>query len=118
MRKLIIVFCLLMASQAHAGKANVIAAKVFAEAGETFRFEVTILSDDTGWGKYADRWEVLAPDGTVLGTRILAHPHETEQPFTRDLSGVKIPGSITKVQVRAHDSVEGFGGEVFAVTLP
>jgi hypothetical protein len=118
MHKLIILIFLLMASPALAGKANVIAVKVFPEAVETFRFEVTIRSDDTGWDKYADRWEVVAPDGTVLGTRNLAHPHETEQPFTRDLSGVKIPGGITKVQVRAHDSVEGFGGEVFTLTLP
>jgi hypothetical protein len=28
---------------------------------------------------------VLAPDGTVLGRRELLQPHETEQPFTREL---------------------------------
>ena len=32
--------------------------------------DVTIRSKDTGWERYADRIEALAPDGTVLGTRI------------------------------------------------
>ena len=43
---------------------------------------VTVQHADTGWDHYADAWEVLAPDGTVLGTRTLLHPHTDEQPFT------------------------------------
>jgi hypothetical protein len=34
---------------------------------------------------FAGALEVLVPDGAVLGRRVLLHPHETEQPFTRDL---------------------------------
>ena len=79
---------------------------------------MTVASDDTGWDKYADRWEVLTPDGTVLATRILAHPHETEQPFTRDLSGIIVPAGVTKVIIRAHDKVEGFGGKALEIALP
>ena len=73
--------------------------------------------DDSGWEHYADRWEVLKPDGEVLATRVLAHPHETEQPFTRSLSRVRIPASVTEVVVRAHDSVHGFGGAELRVPL-
>lgn len=64
-------------AEAMAGKADVVDVKVTREPAGTYRFDVTVSSDDTGWDKYADRWDVVAPDGTVLGTRVLAHPHET-----------------------------------------
>jgi hypothetical protein len=58
------------------------------------------------------------PDGEVLDTRILLHPHVGEQPFTRSLDGVKIPDSISKVIVRAHDKVHEYGGREVEVELP
>jgi hypothetical protein len=73
---------------------------------------------DEGWKHYADKWDVTAPDGTVLGTRILAHPHVDEQPFTRSLIGVKILESIDRVTVRGHDLVHGYGGKTVIVTAP
>jgi len=48
---------------------------------------------------------------------VLWHPHETEQPFTRGQSGLKIPSTIEKVRVRAHDLVNGFGGKEVVVNL-
>ena len=90
-----------------AGKADVVAVSLKAEAGGTWTVEVTVKSDDTGWQKYADKWEILAPDGRVLATRVLLHPHEDEQPFTRDLGGVAIPADLMEVRVRAHDKIEG-----------
>lgn len=77
----------------------------------------TVRSADTGWDKYADRWEVRTEDGTVLGERILTHPHENEQPFTRSLRGVPIPARVTVVVLAAHDSVEGFCGETFTLDI-
>jgi hypothetical protein len=118
MRILITLLLLLLPTSAFAGKADVIAAEAIAESTGTYRFVVTIRSDDTGWDKYADKWDVVAPDGTVLGTRVLAHPHEDEQPFTRDLSGVKIPASISDVTIRAHDKVEGYGGAELKIKVP
>jgi len=90
---------------------------VTAESGGTFRFDVTVRSADTGWEKYADAWEVRAPDGTVLGERVLAHPHVDEQPFTRSLTGVAIPDGVAEVEVAARDLVEGFCGETLTVGL-
>ncbi len=81
-------------------------------------FKVTVKHADAGWKHYADAWEVLAPDGTVLGTRILYHPHDNEQPFTRSLSGVKIPPGVSEVTVRARDSMHGFGGVEQQVRIP
>jgi hypothetical protein len=88
------------------------------EDSGTYRFEVTVLSADTGEEKYADRWEVRAPDGTVLGARVLTHPHVDEQPFTRSQSGISIPDEVSTVTVLARDSVEGFCGEALEVEVP
>ena len=101
-----------------AGKADVVEVKVEKTGKELYRFEVTVRHGDEGWKHYADKWDVVAPDGTVIGTRTLYHPHVNEQPFTRSLSGVKIPAAITKVTVRAHDSVHAYGGATVTVALP
>ncbi len=100
-----------------AGQADVIDVETRL-SGDIWRFDVTVQHDDAGWDHYADRWEVLAPDGSLLGVRELLHPHVDEQPFTRSLSGVRVDPSIGKVKVRARDSVHGFGGESFEVELP
>ena len=100
-----------------AGEADVLAASAYPTGGGTWRFEVTVRHADTGWDHYADKWEVVGPDGAVYGTRVLLHPHETEQPFTRSLGGVAIPEGVSEVTLRAHDSVHGLGGEEVAVTL-
>jgi len=103
--KLIYIFftcLLLMSTAAYAGEADVIEVKVRGNAGDSYNFDVTVRHTDEGWKHYADKWDVTAPDGTVLGTRILAHPHVDEQPFTRSLAGVKIPENIAEVTIRAH----------------
>ncbi len=101
-----------------AAPADVVGVAVTRAADGTYAFDVTVRSDETGWDKYADRWQVLAPDGTVLATRELAHPHVEEQPFTRSVDGVAVPAALRTVRVRAHDSVEGWGGAEVTVTLP
>lgn len=110
--------CLLLAAgAASAGEADVIAANAYPEGPGKWRFEVTVRHDDEGWDHYANKWEVVAPDGTLLGTRELAHPHENEQPFTRSLGGVAVPDGVTQVIVRAYDSVHGPGGQEVTVEL-
>ena len=79
---------------------------------------MTVSHTDEDWNHYADRWEVLAPDGSVLATRVLRHPHVDQQPFTRELANVEIPGDIPRVTVRARDSEHAYGGAEVAVTLP
>ena len=120
MKSVYVIFaCLLfMSTAADAGKADVIEVKVRHTTGNSYNFDVTVRHADEGWKHFANKWDVMAPDGTVLGTRILAHPHVDEQPFTRSLSGVKIPGNITEVTVRAHDLVHGYGGKTVQVQVP
>lgn len=100
-----------------ANEVKVIEAGVKGSAGR-FRFSVTLLHADNGWDHYADRWQVLSPEGDVLATRVLAHPHDSEQPFTRGLSGVTVPEGITWVNIRAHDKVHGDGPVMLKVDLP
>lgn len=115
---LVIIALLVMpAAPAAAGKADVTAAKAIYEGNDVFSFEVTVSHGDQGWKHYADRWDVVAPDGKVIATRVLYHPHVDEQPFTRGLSSVKIPPEITRVTIRAHDSVHGYGGKQAIVVL-
>lgn len=106
------------AMAAQAGEADVLNVAVTPEGAGVYRFDVTIRHADEGWDHYADRFQVVAPDGIVLGTRTLFHPHVNEQPFTRSLSGVAVPDGISRVSVRAHDSVHGGGGGEIVVDLP
>ena len=108
---------LLWTGAASAGEADVVAVEAAQEGAGTWRFDVTVAHGDEGWDHYADKWEVLAPDGTILGTRVLLHPHVGEQPFTRSLGGVAIPEEIDRVILRAHDSVHGLGGAEITVEL-
>ena len=109
---------LVLAGPALAGEADVTDAKVMHRSGRIYDFDVTVRSRDTGWDRYADRIDVLGPDGAVLGTRVLEHPHEDEQPFTRDVYGVTIPGSVGEVTLRAHFKPVGFDGAVLKVPVP
>ena len=116
--KLLIAYIILVASTVYAGEADVIEVKINPSGERVYSFEVTVRHADEGWKHYADKWDVVAPDGSVLGTRTLYHPHVDEQPFTRSLSGVKIPVGIGKVMVRAHDSVHGYGGRTVELEIP
>lgn len=89
----------------------------FREASGGWTFDVTIAHGDTGWDDYADGWRVVTTDGTVLGTRVLAHPHVEEQPFTRSLSGINIPVGLDKVFIEASTNVDGWDSERFPVLL-
>ncbi len=108
----------LVAGPAIAGEPEVVDARATRAADGTYRFDVSVRHNDEGWDHYADSWDVLDPDGQVLGTRVLLHPHEHEQPFTRSLSDVRIPSNVRTVTIRAHDKVHGYGSKVFALDLP
>ena len=108
----------IIATAAYAGEADVIKVDVKRTGGDTYFFKVTVRHEDEGWDHYANKWDVVAPDGTILGTRTLYHPHVDEQPFTRSLSDVKISESITEVTIRAHDSVHEYGGKTMSVANP
>lgn len=99
------------------GCADVVEATV-ERSGDSFVVTATVRSADTGWDRYADEWHVRTPDGDVLGTRVLTHPHVDEQPFTRSLTNVEIPASTSSVEIAARDSVVGYCGITATVPVP
>lgn len=101
-----------------AGQADVVDARFEQASDGTYAFHVTVRHDDAGWDHYADKWQVVSEDGSIVyGERILLHPHENEQPFTRSQSGIDIPDDIEAVIVRAHDKVHGWGGAEMRIPL-
>lgn len=105
------------------GNADVLHVRAVKESDPNrWTFHVTVQHPDQGWEDYADGWDVVTPTGEVLKrdpedpfTRLLLHPHVEEQPFTRSQSGIFIPPDVSKVRVRAHDLVDGYGGKEVVV---
>ena len=109
-------------SQDGNGNADVEYVRAVQEADGSWTFYVTVSHPDQGWEDYADGWDIVLQDGGVLKpdpatkfSRTLLHPHVNEQPFTRSLAGVEIPAGTTEVLVRAHDLVDGYGGQIVIV---
>ncbi len=91
--------------------------KIHQLADKTWTFAVTLKHDDKGWDHYANEWQVIGADKKIFGTRTLYHPHVNEQPFTRNLSGIKIPSDIKSVRVIAKDTVHGLSTHAAEINL-
>lgn len=100
-----------------ADEVEVVDVKITSLGGGQYRVSATLKHADTGWDHYADGWDVLDENGTVLGTRVLHHPHVDEQPFTRSLT-LNIPASVKTITIRAHDSVHEYGGKTMDISVP
>lgn len=83
---------------------------------DAYTFAVTIASNDRGPQHYADWWEVVSEDGTLLYRRVLLHDHADEQPFTRDGGPVTISAS-RQVFVRAHVHPTGYSNAALRGTV-
>ncbi len=102
---------------ARAGEADIVGAVVTRLNGDSFRFDVSVLHEDTGWDHYANAFEILDSNGNILGTRVLLHPHVGQLPFTRSLTLTLSP-AIRQVTIRGVDSVHGRGGKEMNVDIP
>ncbi len=114
--KSLTVFLLLLSTASLADDVRIVDVRV--ECPSSCTFAVTLEHADTGWDHYANRWDVMTLDDKLLGTRVLYHPHENEQPFTRSLSGVTIPQGVSQVKVRARDKFHGYSSQEFLVDIP
>lgn len=97
---------------------DVLSVQVRSAGPGVFNFDVTVSSPYDTPRRYADGFRITTPDGQVLGERKLWHDHQHEQPFTRDLHGVKIAPTVQMVTVQARDQVSGYGGRSVSVRLP
>jgi hypothetical protein len=97
---------------------DILSATVKARGVDTFDFDVTVSSPYDTPQRYADAFRALTLDRKVLGERVLLHDHQTEQPFTRDLYGVRIPADIKRVIIEGRDQLHGWGGKTIEVALP
>lgn len=88
----------------------------FAKSGSEWDVSVTLRHGDTGWDHYANLWVVETLDGKEIGRRVLFHPHEQEQPFTRS-QRIKVPAGTSKVRVRAGDKPHGMDSNTVVVDL-
>ena len=111
-------FLAMITTAAFAEQTSVLDATATANAGGTYSFSATLSHRDEGWKHYANKWEVVTPDGKIIGTRTLFHPHVEEQPFTRNLARVEVPIGVTEVIIRGYDNVHGAGDRTFKVKLP
>jgi len=117
MKKILLTSLLAISGSLLANEVKVVDVKANCNASKVCTFNVTLKHEDTGWKHYANKWEIYTPKGKLLATRILHHPHVNEQPFTRSLSGVKIPKGLDKVIVKGHDLVHGYSDDVFVTSL-
>jgi hypothetical protein len=93
--------------------AHILATTFEKTAADTYTVSATLRHNDTGWDNYADAFEVKG-NNVQNGLRVLAHPHENEQPFTRSQSNVVATGLVW---VEAKDNVEGSGGSKIYLDL-
>lgn len=104
-----------LAAQRHP---DVIAANVQARDADSFDFDVTLSSPYDTPQRYADGFRVAGRNGVIYGERKLLHDHAAEQPFTRDLHGVRIPRQVRSVVLQARDQKFGYGGRTLELILP
>ena len=111
-----ILLVLVALNAAKAGDVEILAAD-FKRSNNLWSVSVTLAHADSGWDHYADDWRVVDADGNIMGDRVLLHPHEDEQPFTRSVDGVKVPEGVTIVYIEAHDMVHGWTPNRLTVDL-
>ena len=106
------------ASHADTRFPDVLSATVRVAGNDRFDFDVTVSSPYDTPSRYADGFRVSTLAGQVLGERKLWHDHQHEQPFTRDLYGLRVPAGVQRVRIQARDQQHGYGGASIEVALP
>lgn len=94
------------------GLADVVSVEVSGDDG-AYTFAVGLRSEETGCDLYADWWEVVDPQGSLVYRRVLGHSHPDEQPFVRSGGPVDIQADDL-VWIRGHMAPGGYGGVAYS----
>jgi hypothetical protein len=97
--------------------AQVIYVEAVQSVDDSWCISTTVHHNDEGWDHYANAWQVLDEEDNEIAWRLLAHPHDDEQPFTRSKCDINIPPEVNKLRVRAKCKKHGFGGLEIIVDL-
>ena len=116
LKQFLFVISLLATNIAFASDVEIVNVVLTKQTG-SWRADVTLNHDDTGWKHYADAWRLVDEKGSVLGKRTLYHPHVNEQPFTRSLSDFQIPIDSKIIFVEAHDLNRGWSPNKVKIDL-
>ena len=108
LKKLILINLLFLTSIVVANEVKVVYVEARCNTNKVCTFNVTLEHKDTSWKHFANKWEIYTPDNKLIATRILHHPHVNEQPFTRSLSSLHIPGNEKIIFIEAHDKKHGW----------
>ncbi len=97
--------------------AHVLGIRYQRTAENTYTFHTTVRHRDEGWDHYANVWRVVPTDDNEVsnGERVLLHPHDNEQPFTRSQTRVVAPKGT--IRIEAADNVHGLGGSAIYLDL-
>lgn len=85
--------------------------------GNGWTVRATIRHPDSGWDHYASGWQVLAPDGTVLGFAEITHPHLEGEPIQEELAGITLPEGIDHLMIRVRCTLDGWSARSFRLDL-
>ena len=106
-KKHLIIILSLLTTSVFANEVDVVNVVLTNQSG-SWRADVTLKHDDTGWKHYADAWRLVDAKGNEIAKRTLFHPHVDEQPFTRSLGGFNISKDNQSIIVEAHDLKHGW----------
>lgn len=107
LKKYLTIISLLFTTSVFANDVEIVKVVLTNQTG-TWRADVTLKHEDTGWKHYADAWRLVDDKGNEIGKRTLYHPHVNEQPFTRSLSSFQISSDKKIIFVEAHDLKHGW----------
>ena len=117
MRILIILLITIFSGACIASDAEIVKVKAELTSAQKYNIVVTVKHADEGWEHYANAWRVYSADGELIGERVLHHPHVKEQPFTRNLLGLRIPNEVTEVRIVAVCSQTGESKKSYTLKL-
>ncbi|NOY66857.1 MAG: hypothetical protein GXP13_05560 [Gammaproteobacteria bacterium] len=114
--KLLFLVSMLMTASVQADQVQIKFAELH-HLGNTWNISVTLKHKDSGWNHYANAWQIVDGKNKLIRKRVLLHPHVNEQPFTRSLYSVKIPGNTKVIFIEAMDSIHGVSPDRLRIDL-